>query len=80
MGITKEMNIKNKTFYHYGDMIHIKHFDSSLLKLDKKTYKNINIYYIGYITEKGKCKINSKNPLYLLVYRIDGFIEEKREE
>ena len=37
----------------------------------------ISIYYIGYITKKEKYKINSVNPLYLLVYEIDGFIEEK---
>ena len=49
-----------------------------MLKLDKKSYKNINIYYIGYITKKDEYKINSVNPLYLLVHGIDGFIEEKR--
>ena len=59
-------------------MINIKDFDPKLLKLDKKSYKNIDIYYIGYITKKDQYKINSINPLYLLVSRIDGFIEEKR--
>ena len=48
----KEINIKNTTYYFYDDMINIKNFDSSLLKLDKKSYKDIAIYYIGYITEK----------------------------
>ena len=33
-------------------MISIKNFDSSLLEIDKKSYKNIGIYYIGYITIK----------------------------
>ena len=46
-----------------------------MLKLDKKSYKNIDIYYI---TKKDECKLNSVNPLYLLVHRIDGLIEEKR--
>ena len=78
MGITKQMNIKNRTYYFYNDLINIKDFDPKLLKLDKKSYKNIDIYYIGYITEKDKYKINSVNPLYWLVYKIDGFIEEKR--
>ena len=31
-------------------MINIKNSDSSLLKIDKKSYKNIGIYHIGYIT------------------------------
>ena len=75
MGITKQMNIKNRTYYFYNAFINIEDFDSKLLKLDKKSYKNIDIYYIGYITKKDEYKINSVNPLYLLVHRIDGFIE-----
>ena len=59
-------------------MINIKDFDPKLLKLDKNSYQNIDIYYIGYITKKDAYKINSVNPLYLLVHRIDDFIEEKR--
>ena len=50
MGITKQMNIQNRTYYFYDDMINIKSFDPNLLKLDKKTSKDIAIYYIGYIT------------------------------
>ena len=57
-------------------MVHIKDFDSNLLKIDKKSFKNIAVYYIGYITKKDKYKINSVNPLFLLVHEIDGFIEE----
>ena len=33
-------------------MINIKNYDSSLLKLDKKSHKAIAIYYVGYITKK----------------------------
>ena len=78
MGRTKQMNIKNRTYYFYNDLINIKDFDPKWLKLDKKSYKNIDIYYIGYITKKDEYKINSVNPLYLLVHKIDDFIEEKR--
>ena len=56
-------------------MINIKDFNPKLLKLDKKSYKNIDIYYIGYITKKDEYKINSVNPLYLLVLDLLG---EKR--
>ena len=38
---------------------------------------SLGIYYIGYVTKKTVYKINSVNPLYLLINRIDGFIEEK---
>ena len=50
----KDINIKNRTYYFYGDMINIKDFGSNLLKLDKKSLKSIAIYYIGYITKRGK--------------------------
>ena len=71
------MNIKNRTYYFYNDLIKIKDFDPKLLKLDEKTSMDIDIYYIGYVTKKDEYKINSVNPLHLLVHRIDGFVEEK---
>ena len=53
---------------------------SNLLKIDKKSYENIDIYCIGYITIKNISdyeNINSVNPLYLIIGEVDGFIEEK---
>ena len=52
MVATKQIDIKNRTFYFYDDLINIKNFYQNLLKLDKKSFKNIAIYYIGYITKK----------------------------
>ena len=52
MGRIKDINIKNRTYYFYNDMIDIKDFDSKVLKIYKKSFKNIAIYYIGYITKK----------------------------
>ena len=43
----KSINIKNRTYYVFDDMINVEEFDTSLLKLDKKSYKNIGIYNIG---------------------------------
>ena len=62
-------------------MNNIKNFDSDLLKIDKKAYKNIDIYYIGYITIKDTDYINihSVNPLYLIFDKVDGYIEESNE-
>ena len=70
----KQMNIKNRTYYFCNDLINIKDLDPKLLKLDKKTPMDVDIYYIGYVTKKDEYKINSVNPLYLLVHRIDGFV------
>ena len=60
-------------------MINIKDFDSNLLKTDKKSYKNIDICYIGYFTIKDfdYVKINNVNSLYLIIDEVDGYIEEK---
>ena len=63
MTVTKEMNVKNRTCYFYNDLIKLFDFDPNMLKLDKKTFEGIDIYYTGYITEKEVYKINSVNPL-----------------
>ena len=52
MGEVKQIDVKNRTYYFYNDIIDLKDFDVRLLKNDKKAYKNIGIYNIGYITIK----------------------------
>ena len=64
-------------------MINIKNFHSNLLKIDKKSYKDIDIYYIGYITIKkfGDCEnIHSVNPLYLIIHSATGHFKEKNNK
>ena len=80
MGKVKQIKIKNRTYNFYNDMISLKNFESNLLKIDKKHFKAIDIYYIGYITIKiiGEYENNhSVNPLYLLINEASGYIEEK---
>ena len=80
MGEVKQISIKNRTCYFYNDVINIKYFDAKLLKINKKSYKDIDIYNIGYITIKktDDCEnIYSVNPLYLLIDHASGYIEEK---
>ena len=80
MGKFKQIEIKNLTYYFYNDMINLKNFDSNLLKIDKKHYKGIDIYYTGYITIKktDDCEnIHSVNPLYLIVNHVSAYIEEE---
>ena len=76
---TKEMNIKNRTYYFFNDMINIKDFDPILVKTNKKSYKNFGIYYIRYVIIKSIGdyeNIDSVNPLYLVIGKVDGYIEK----
>ena len=83
MGEVKELNIKNRTYYYFYDMIDIRNFHLNLLKIDKKLHRDIDIYYIGYITIKkfGDWEnINSVNPLYLIIYSATGYFKEENGE
>ena len=82
MGKVKQISIKNRSYYFYNDQINLKDFDTRLLKVDKKDYKEIDIYYIGYVTVKkiANCNnINSVNPLPLMINEMIGRFEEKNE-
>ena len=48
----KDIDKKNRTYYFFDDIINIKSFDPDKIKIDEKSYKNILIYYIGYVTIK----------------------------
>ena len=52
MDTTKQINIKNRTYYFYNDIIDLENFDAELLKIDKKSYKDVDIFNIGYVTKK----------------------------
>ena len=67
METTKEINIKNRTYYFYNET-----FDSNMLKLDKKKrYNMLQLKKIGYGYD-----INSVNPLYLRINNVNGYIEK----
>ena len=51
-GTVKQINIKNRTYYFYYDIINPKNFDAWLLKVDKKSYKNIRTCNIGILQLK----------------------------
>ena len=81
MGEVKQIDIENRTYYFYNDIIDLKNFQSNLLKIDKKPYKDIDIYNMGYITIKKNddCENTCEcvNPLYLRINYANGYIEEK---
>ena len=70
MGEIKQINIKNRTYYFYNDIINLDEFDGSKIKVDRKNFNDINIYYLGYEYKKKitECnEINSVNRLYLRI-------------
>ena len=75
MGETKQINIKNRTYYFYNDIINLDEFDGSKIKVDRKNFNDIDIYYLGYEYKKKitECnEINSVNPLYLRIIDMKG--------
>ena len=73
---TKQLNLKNRTYHFYNDLINIKNFDHNNLRLDKQSVFNNDVYYIEHITKKPEYNINSVNRLYLIINRIKSHFEE----
>ena len=83
METTKEINIKNRTYYFYNDIINLDEFDESKIKVDKKDFNDIDIYYLGYEHKKkiSECNvINSVNPLYLRIVDTNGQLEKDKHD
>ena len=80
---TKEINIKNRTYYFYN-IIDLDKFDESKIKADKKYFNDIDIYYLGYEYKKKitECNviIRSANPLYLRIVDIKGQFEKGKDD
>ena len=80
MEATKQINIKERTYHFYNHIIDLETFDSNNLKLDKKTYEDLDIFNIRYVTIKKTgcgCDVNSVNPLYLRINDASGYIKDK---
>ena len=65
-------------YYFFNDIINMKNFDPNKTKIDEKSYKNILIYCIGYVTIKDLkyVKINSVKPLYLIINKMNVYFKE----
>ena len=72
----KDINIKNRTYYFFNDIIIIVIFDFNDIKIDKTSYKNILIYFLGYVTIKKYIKTYSGNLLLLIFGKVNGYFEE----
>ena len=64
----KNINIKNRTYCFFNNVINERNFDTNNIKTDEKSYKNILTYYIGYMTIKDSKNVKFHNvcPLYLI--------------
>ena len=83
METIKQINIKNRTYYFYNDIINLDEFDESKIKVDKKDFNDIDIYYLGYEHKKkiSECNvINSVNPLYLRIVDMKGQFEKGKDD
>ena len=52
MGIIKQINVEDQTYYFYNDIIELENFDSSLLKIDKKIQRCRYLQYWMYYNYK----------------------------
>ena len=83
METIKEITIKNRTYYFYNDIINLDEFDESRIRVDKKDFNDIDIYYLGYEHKKkiSECNvINSVNPLYLKITDLKGQFEKGKDD
>ena len=74
----KDIDIKSCTCYYFNDIIKMKNFDPNNFKIDKRSYRYILVYYIGYVTKKDSIylKIYSVNPVYLIFSNVNGYFEK----
>ena len=74
----KDIDIRNRTYYFFNDIINIKNFNPNNIEIDENSYKNILNYYFGYVAIKDSkyVKINSVNPLHLIFKKVNRYFEE----
>ena len=77
----KHIDIKSHTYYFFVNITNIKDFDANNIKIDKMLFKYILAYYIGYVTinDSQYVKINTANPLYLILNKMNRYFEEINE-
>ena len=83
METIKQINIKNRTYYFYNDITNLDKFDDSRIRVDKKDFNDIDIYYLGYEHKKkiSECNvINSVNPLYLKMINMNGRFKKPKDD
>ena len=69
----EEIDLRNRTYYFSDDIINIKNLDPDNTNINKKLYKNIFIYYVGYVTP------SSVKPLCFIINNTNEYIEQSNE-
>ena len=64
MGKIKQINIRNRTYYFSNDMIDLNEFDGIKVKVDRKTFNYVGIYYLGYEYKKKLQNVICKPTLF----------------
>ena len=80
---TNKINIKNRTYYFYNDIINLDEFNESKIKVDKKDFNDMDIYYLGYEHKKkiSECNvINSVNSLDLRIINMNSQFEKSKDD
>ena len=83
METMKQINIKIRTYYFYNDIVDLDEFDESRIRVDKKEFNDVDIYYLGYEHKKkiSECNvINSLNPLYLKIINMNGRFKKAKDD
>ena len=75
---TKQLDIKNKSYYFYNDLINVINFEANNLKIYKKSWKDIDIYYVGYVDKDkpSEYNANSVNLLYLTINKVYSYVSK----
>ena len=79
----KQINIKIELYYFYNDIINLDEFDGSKIKVDRKNFNDIDIYYLGYEHKKKitECnEISNINPLYLRITDMKGQFKKGKND
>ena len=77
----REINIENRTYYFYNDIVNFDEFDESKINIDKKDFNDLDIYYLGYeYKKKLQNVINSINPLYLRIRDLRGKLKKGKDD
>ena len=67
---TDHFYIKDSPYFYGGELVQISSFNKEDLKIDRKRWKDLTIYYNNYVNRQSCLSINNKS----------GYISEENDE